>query len=679
MTSPPEMSGGPDVPEVPEAPEAPDPPDVVDTAAAAGAGRSPSVWHRLDAMLSRLRPHREPLSLAVDAAVVVLCWNVTYLFRLGFERWWVARPSYDGWVLLGVVAAYALASLAFKVPQSMWRFSGFGEIKRLTLACTFAGLAAAAVVMGLGLVKVPRAVLALHPVVTLMGLAVVRIAYRMTYEHARSRIAGSRGEPRRVLVMGAGEAARLLLAGLRQQNWVVLGLLDDDPAKHGAHIGSVPVLGPLTAVTDPAVRHGADLLVVALPSASPVQRRRAFDLAAATGLPVRTVPSADELRTGRSRVERLRDIEPEDLLGREPVVLDEAGVAQTLEGRTVMITGAGGSIGSELCRQVARFGPARLLLYELSEYNLYRIEQELAEAFPGLPLLPLIGDVKDLAHLRHTCAAWRPQVVFHAAAFKHVPLVETHNAAAALRNNTLGTWHAALAAAEAGAERFVLISTDKAVNPTNVMGATKRAAEMVVSSLAGEHPGTRFMAVRFGNVLGSSGSVIPKFKEQIAKGGPVTVTHPDIIRYFMTIPEAARLVLQAAAVGESGQVLVLDMGEPVRIVDLARDLIRLAGHTEQEIGIVFSGLRPGEKLFEELLAAADDTLATTVPRLRVARLQDRAEGLAGLLAWAAACGAAADAEVQRRLRVAVAEYRPAQLERLPTDAEKRRSTPFSGQ
>ncbi len=622
-----------------------------------------TIWHRLDAFLARLRPNREPLSLAVDAVVVAACWNITYLFRLGFERWLSARPGYDPWVLLGVIVLYMAASVLFKVPQGMWRFSGFGDIKRLTMVCALAGSVAAAVVIALGLTKVPRAVLALHPVVTLMGLAVVRIAYRMLYEHARSRIAGGRGDARRAIVLGAGQAARLLLAGLQQQGWELLGLLDDDTAKHGARIASVPVLGALQKLAsadsvDRALLASATHIVVAMPSATPAQRRHAFDLAASTGLPVLTVPSAQELRSGQSHIERLRDIEPEDLLGREPVVLDEAGIGQTLQGKTVLITGAGGSIGSELCRQVARFGPARLVLVELSEFNLYTIEQELTEHWPQLELVRLIGDVKDLAQLRGIFARWRPQVIFHAAAYKHVPLMEEHNAWAALRNNTLGTYHAALAAAEVQAERFVLISTDKAVNPTNVMGATKRAAEMVISSLAAEHADTRFMAVRFGNVLGSSGSVIPKFKEQIAKGGPVTVTHPDIIRYFMTIPEAARLVLQAAAVGESGQVVVLDMGEPVRIVDLARDLIRLAGHTEQKIRIVFSGLRPGEKLFEELLADADNTLPTAAERLRIARLGHPGPSVALLapLQDAMARGALDDGAVRALLEALVPEY-----------------------
>ncbi len=624
-----------------------------------------TLWHRLDRFLARLRPRREPLSLAIDCAIVALAWNITYLFRLGFERWISARPDYDAWVMGGVVVVYGLAFLALRVPQGMWRFTGFGEVQRIAIACGLAGLASAVGVLMLQLGQVPRAVLALHPFVALMGLSLVRLAYRMVYEHARSRITGGDTEIRRAIVMGAGEAAKRLLAGIHRQGWTVLGLLDDNPAKHGARIAGVPVLGPLAAIADKAVRGAATHVIVALPAAQPAQRRRALELAAPYALPVLTVPSAAELRDGPSAIERLRDIEPEDLLGREPVQLDEAGIAESLAGKTVLITGAGGSIGSELCRQVARYGPARVVLYELSEFNLYSIDQDLSERFPELPLVRLIGDVKDLAHLRQTLAHWRPQVVFHAAAFKHVPLMEEDgNALAALRNNTLGTWHAATAAAECRAERFVLISTDKAVNPTNVMGATKRAAEMVVSAMAAEHAGTRFMAVRFGNVLGSSGSVIPKFKEQIARGGPVTVTHPDIIRYFMTIPEAARLVLQAAAIGQTGQVLVLDMGEPVKIVDLARDLIRLSGHTLDEIAVVFSGLRAGEKLFEELLADADDTLPTAVPRLRVARLASPADDLGrtgaiqDLLTIAAESQPSDAASLRARLQSVVTEYQP---------------------
>jgi FlaA1/EpsC-like NDP-sugar epimerase len=616
-----------------------------------------SIWSRADRLLMSARARRETISMVVDAVVIALAWNATYLFRLGFERWWSARPAYDPYVMAGVIVVYLAVFALLGIPRAMWRFVGLGELRRLASACFAAGALCAVVVLMAHLHEVPRAVLALHPLMALLGVCGVRMGYRMLYENARHSAQGSLQQ--RALVMGAGEAARLLLSAIHRQGWRVVGLLDDDPAKLGARIAGVQVRGTLEDVAREDVRGDATHLIIALPGAPDTVRHRALQLAAASGLRVLTMPTLEELRHGAGTVDRLRNVEAEDLLGRDPVLLDEAGIAESLNGKTVLITGAGGSIGSELCRQVARYGPARLVLYELSEFNLYSIEQELSDRFAHLPLVRLVGDVKDLSHLRATFARWRPQVVFHAAAFKHVPLMEEDNAGAALRNNTLGTYHAALAAAESGAERFVLISTDKAVNPTNVMGATKRAAELVVSHLAGQCPRTRFMAVRFGNVLGSSGSVIPKFKEQIARGGPVTVTHPDIIRYFMTIPEAARLVLQAAAIGESGQVLVLDMGEPVKIVDLARQLIRLAGMTPQEVPIVFSGLRPGEKLFEELLADDDTTLPTRFERLRIARLNDAA-ARERVAPWLARCEGAAregDAAVRACLRELVPEFR----------------------
>jgi FlaA1/EpsC-like NDP-sugar epimerase len=615
-----------------------------------------TLWHSMDALLSLLGPFRQPLSLAIDGLTVAIAWNATYLFRLGFERWISARPDYDTWVMLGIVAAYLAAFVVLRLPQSMWRFSGFNEVARLAWACIAAGVVSAAVVRGIGLAGVPRAVLALHPIVVLMAVCLVRVAYRMFYEQVRRRITGSdTGEVRRAIVLGAGESARQLLAGPQPPGWSVIGLLDDDRATHGARIAGVPVLGPLSALRERSLRRGATHVVIAIPSLRGAARRQLYELAASTGLPVLTVPSAEELRQG-APVSNVRDIEPEDVLGREPVVLDEAGIDAVLRGKSVLITGAGGSIGSELCRQVARFAPARLALYEQSEFNLYSIEQELGERFPGVSLIRLVGDVKDLEHIRAAMARCQPDVVFHAAAYKHVPLMEDDdNAWQCLRNNVLGTYHTALAAAECGAGRFVLISTDKAVNPTNVMGATKRVAEMVISSMAVEHRGTRFMAVRFGNVLGSSGSVIPKFKEQIARGGPVTVTHPDIIRYFMTVPEAVRLVLQAAVIGESGQVLVLDMGEPVRIVELARQMIRLAGRSEAEIPIEFSGLRAGEKLYEELLADSDTTLPTVVPALRIARLTGD-QPQAGALVQSLLAGGQSGQDVRQKLAGVVAGY-----------------------
>lgn len=580
-------------------------------------------WQWLDAFLTRLRPHRERLALLLDLAVVALAWQGTYLFRLGFERWFSVRPAYDVLVLAGLLVIYAVMFWLLRVPKGMWRFSGFGEVQRLAAACLMAGLIGAVAVLMAHLHAVPRAVLALHPLFTLMLLAMMRMGYRMLYEHMRSRISGSAQEQRRALVMGAGDAGRLLVAGLQHtQGWVIVGFLDDSPHKQGARVAGVPVLGPLARAAELAALHGITHVIVAMPGAAAPQRRHALDMAAQVGLPVLTVPTSEELLAGRT-VNQVRDIEPEDLLGREPVELDEGGISECLNGKVVLITGAGGSIGSELCRQVARYGPSKIVLYELSEFALYTIEQELTEKFPQIPLVRLIGDVKDMEHLRYVFGKYKPQIVFHAAAYKHVPLMEEENAWAALRNNTLGTYNACQAAAEHGVERFVLISTDKAVNPTNVMGATKRAAELVISHMAGQGHPTKFMAVRFGNVLGSSGSVIPKFKEQIAKGGPVTVTHPEITRYFMTISEAARLVVQAGVIGDSGQVFVLDMGEPVKIVDLATTMIRMSGKTPCEIGIEFTGLRPGEKLYEELLGDGDTTLPTRIRALSIAQLGDR--------------------------------------------------------
>ncbi|MFN3618045.1 MAG: polysaccharide biosynthesis protein [Aquabacterium sp.] len=618
------------------------------------------LWSRLNATLDPLRRQRQPVVLLVDAVLVFLAWHATYLFRLGFERWLHERPSYDLGVILGVITVYTVVSWALGVPRAAWRYTSFSDISRLGWLCLGAGLASAVVVLMAQLVQVPRAVLALHPVMALVTLSLARMLVRMLSETSRARRSAGPAGRQRAVVLGAGAAAKLLIAGIQHRGWEVVGLLDDDRRKQGSTVSGVTVWGGLELLQQPELFDGVSQLIVAMPSASVEQRRRILELAAGTGLPVATVPSADELRQGRSRVDRLRDIGPEDVLGRPPVRLDEQAVSHLVSGQTVFVTGAGGSIGSELCRQIARFGPTRLVLFELSEFALYQIEQELGELFPHLPLVRLVGDVKDAGALNRAMAAHRPNLVFHAAAYKHVPLMEDDNAWLALRNNTWGTYLAAQAAAAHGVQRFVLISTDKAVNPTNVMGATKRAAEMVLSHWAARAPGTRFTAVRFGNVLGSSGSVIPKFKEQIAKGGPVTVTHPEITRYFMTIPEAAQLVLQSAALAETGQVFVMDMGESVKIVDLARKLIHLSGHTEAEIPIVFCGLRPGEKLYEELLADADTTLPTPHPRLRLAQLRSELpeDWLERLQALVQDEAAAVPAELRSRLHGLVPEYQP---------------------
>ncbi len=618
------------------------------------------IWTFLNRLVDQRRARHPARVLLADAVLIVLAWHTTYLFRMGMERWLYERPAYDWAVLAGVVVIYSVVSWALDVPRATWRYTSFPDITRLGWVCLGAGLASAVIVLMAHLAEVPRAVLALHPVFTLTMLSLARMTVRMLTESSRARRAGRQPTGQRALVLGAGAAAKLLIAGIQHRGWEVVGLLDDDERKQGASMAGVTVWGGVDLLQDASRLDDVTHLILAMPSATPAQRKRVLALASATGLPVVTVPSSDELRDGRSRIDRVRDIEPEDVLGREAVKLDESAVSQLISGQTVMVTGAGGSIGSELCRQIARFGPSRIVLFELSEFALYQVEQDLGERFPHLPLVRLVGDVKVLADLRRAMQLHQPDLLFHAAAYKHVPLMEDDNAWIALRNNTLGTYLTAQAAAEHGVKRFVLISTDKAVNPTNVMGATKRAAEMVVSQWAAKAPSTRFMAVRFGNVLGSSGSVIPKFKEQIAKGGPVTVTHPDITRYFMTIPEAAQLVLQAVAVAESGQVFVMDMGQSVKIADLARELIRLSGHTEAEIPIVFSGLRPGEKLFEELLADADTTLPTPHPRLRLAQLRGElpADWIERLMALAQDESASTPAVLRARLHELVPEYAP---------------------
>jgi len=372
-----------------------------------------------------------------------------------------------------------------------------------------------------------------------------------------------------------------------------------------------------------------------------------------------TVPALADIISGKISVSALRNIELDDLLGRDPVELDIPGLQQFLRGRTVLVTGAGGSIGSELCHQIARFQPTRVVLFELSELALYRIEQEFRETNPGVEVVAAIGDAKDAARMMALFARWKPAVVFHAAAYKHVPLMESANALQAVQNNVLGTLAVARAAIAAGTGKFVLVSTDKAVNPSSVMGASKRLAELVCQALKAEVGATQFVIVRFGNVLGSTGSVVPLFREQIARGGPVTVTDPEMRRYFMSIPEAAQLVLQAGHMGRQGEIYVLDMGAEVRIVDLARQMIRLSGLSEADIRIEFTGLRPGEKLYEEPLADAERSLPMPHPKLHIARTRppESERLIEDVVSWLAREGGDDDA-VRAWLKGWIPEYVP---------------------
>ncbi|MDR3322929.1 MAG: polysaccharide biosynthesis protein, partial [Zoogloeaceae bacterium] len=556
-----------------------------------------------------------------DLLALVLCWLMAYVLR--FNLTWPAEYLQQGWHVLGLaLCIHAAMYWIFGLYRGLWRYASLRDLLRIIGAVLLAGLITTALVFmlhGLPILHVPRSVLVLHPLLLILCMGGGRFVYRLLKDWQQYGHLGLAGEW--VLVIGAGHAGIRLARELKTSpDWQVAAFLDDDPRKQGQEIHGIKVRGPIREVAHWVRELDIQYAIIALPGVSRRVRRQAMERAVQAGLKVMTVPALEDILSGHVTISQLRRINLEDLLKREAVQLDETGLSEMLAGQVVLVTGAGGSIGAELSRQIARFRPRLLALYEHSEFALFQMEQEFCRAFPDLPMRYVIGDIKDGERLNQTFAALRPDYVFHAAAYKHVPLMEEDNAWQAVQNNVRGTEAVALAAQRHGVKKMVFVSTDKAVNPVNVMGCTKRLAEMLLSSLAQtENARTRFIAVRFGNVLGSNGSVIPTFQAQIEQGGPVTVTHPDILRYFMLIPEAAQLVLQAALMGKGGEIFVLDMGEPVKIMDLARDMILLSGHSEAEIPIRVTGLRPGEKLYEELLADDETSLPTPHAKLRVAK------------------------------------------------------------
>ncbi len=600
--------------------------------------------------------YRTALAVLHDLTASAIAWMLAYLLRFNFEL----PASYSlemQQTLLWVVPLQLATFWQFGLYRGIWRYASMNDLRRIVLAVLLAALLVPfALWMLRSTLVVPRSVLVLNPMLLILFMGGSRIAYRMWKEtgfHGGMKLSS---EP--VLVLGAGDAAVALSKDLaKNPAWQLVGFLDDDISKQNCILNGVKVLGGLEELEHWVEHLGVQRAIIAMPSSSHKLRQRAIHLCNAAKVQTLTVPSFDDLMSGKVAVSQLRAIELDDLLGRDPVVLDTEGLHGLLTGKAVMVTGAGGSIGSELCRQIARFSPSKLVLFEASEFALYTLEQQLQQTFPALNFICLMGDVRDASRVDEVMQLHQPAVLFHAAAYKHVPMMETHNAWQAIRNNVLGTWTVAQAAQRHGVGKFVMISTDKAVNPTNVMGASKRLAEMVCQALQ-PAAATRFVIVRFGNVLGSTGSVIPKFRAQIAQGGPITVTHPEITRYFMSIPEAAQLVLQAGLMGAGGEIFVLDMGESVKIVDLAKDLIRLSGYTEDEIRIEFSGLRPGEKLYEELLADNEHTLPTPHAKLRIAQAR-QVDGawLKELLAWTEAA-TMADSEVKSALELWVPEYQP---------------------
>lgn len=619
-----------------------------------------SLFHRLVGRYGQVVLRYRSVLVTCTQLGLIAAANTT-AFVLRFEG--DIPPSYARLFLWGlpiVLVIYGAGLVAFGIQRGLWRYVGLHDLGRILWASVISSVVFYGVVHGLlGWFAYPRSVIILTGVLSGLYLAGIRLVVRWFREwlHVLSPTA------RRVLVVGAGNAGELLIRDMLStagSDYRPVGLVDDDPIKRKMKIHGVPVVGTIADIPGLARSLVAHEIIVAIPSASTILKQRILAASEGCKVPIKTLPSVKQLLANPEALRQVRPMSLEDLLQREPIQMDRQELHPLLEGKRVLVTGAGGSIGSELCRQIAQYHPTTLILFERYENGLYALDLELRRQFPKITIVPAVGDVTVHDRVMEVLHQTDPDLVFHAAAHKHVPLMEL-NPKEAVRNNILGTKVVAEASLASGVDRFVLISTDKAVNPTSVMGATKRIAEDLMQRLSHSER-TKFTVVRFGNVLGSNGSVVPLFAEQIRKGGPVTVTHPEIKRFFMTIPEAVQLVLQASLLGQGGEVFVLDMGDQVKVVDLARNMIVLSGLVpDQDIQVVYSGLRPGEKLFEELFEETEHVEPTPHAKIRravnaSAVQSDRLDRTIAHLEAAVSHGD--EDELIRRLHEAVPTYTP---------------------
>ncbi|AHE67454.1 polysaccharide biosynthesis protein [Legionella oakridgensis] len=559
--------------------------------------------------------------LAFDAASIPIAWYVAYWLRYNMQPFPNYLTSQYSLTSLGVLTLVQIVCYYhFKVYRGLWRFSSLNDVIRIIKAVVCATFLVIPIFYLTSLLQhIPRSVLPLYSMILVTLLCGGRMLLRQYWD--KQNYHGDVADVKRVLIIGAGQAGEGLVRDLkRAPSYLPIGFIDDNVAKRGLEVHGVRVLGTVREIAELVVSHQADLIFIAIPSARSAAMRRIVSHCERCNIPFRTLPSIQALVSGRVEVNALREVNIEDLLGRDQVELTWDKIAASIEGKCVLVTGGGGSIGSELCRQVMQLNPGKLLILDNSEFNLYKIDLELQERFPMVSVELSLASVTDLVAVEDLFKRFKPDIVFHAASYKHVPMLE-HQVRVAVQNNVIGTKIMAEASVAFGVEKFILISTDKAVNPTNVMGTTKRAAEIYCQNLDARVD-TQFITVRFGNVLGSVGSVVPLFQKQLQHGGPLTVTHPDIERYFMTISEACQLILQAMADGNGGEIFVLDMGEPIKIRYLAEQMIRLAGKEPgKDIQIKYTGLRPGEKLFEELFHISEQLEQTEHEKLFKAKFR----------------------------------------------------------